>query len=303
MTRRKALTILILVTVIGSFITFYVSNLIFSDVGNMFYGAHDFYFIASIPGFMIVPDIVLLSIFTVRRYIKPAHRKKLAGLYSILLAVFSLIGAAASVLTGTMIYHSFVSPYPFRGYTLIALVFHVCLLVLGIILHIRSKKYPADVAKQKMSFKYVIYTAVIAILVFLSFNRLGALLWMPVYVHWRTLYMTFPFYLSLLLPIMLLINNVGFLFGLFDKVSSRRIWNICIILFLNVILGAATVMIGTANTSFISVISPALALERLATLPVDIILQFGLVLIFGVLFLVASLRKVQRPDRAKHGIF
>ena len=299
MKKKTALILITIISLAGSFATFYVSNLLFSDVGNLFYGFHDLYILATLPGFMLVPELVLATLYIVRVVIKPAGRKQICRLYTVLLAVFAAMGFAGAIASGTVVYGSFLAPYPFPGYTLEGLIFQGALMVLGIILRIRCEKLPEDSKRQKITFGYVVYTLVLAVLIFFTYNRLGALLWAPVYVHWPTLYMTFPFYVSLLLPAGVLANNLGFVFGQFEKMPKKRTSNLILLTVLTVVLGAAVFIIGWLNTQFISVISPALALERLATKPIDVIVQFGLLIIFEVIFLVMSGKDKKAPGTAK----
>ena len=290
MKRKTAIILLIIITLAGSFMTFYVSNMIFSDVGNTFYGLHDTFFVGSIPGFMIVPDVVLATLFVIRYYMRPKFRRKMVKLYTTLLAVFSVIGIATAVYAGAKLYDSFLEPYPFPGYVVISIVVHALLLAGAIYVKAALvKKMPEDPAKRKIQVGYVIYTLVLAILIFFAYNRLGALLWMPVYVHARTLYMTFPFYIWLLVP-MALLAHVGFrVFDTYDRIKNGDIINLIIVLCAHTILSAVVIYLGMNNTQFISAISPALALERLATMPIDTILQVGLGYVFGIYFLINSI--------------
>lgn len=303
MKKTTAIIWLFVLSVFGPFITFYVTNLVLSDVSNMFYGVHDVNFISSIPGFLFAFDVILATLWVTRRYTKPQNRKHMTLLYSTLLAVFSLIGVIGAVLTGTLIYRSFTAPYPFPGYTLLTLIIHAALLVFACVSHYRSRcNMPEDIAPTPTKPGYVVYTVFLVALMFLAYDRYGAFLWMPFYVHIRTLYLTFPFYLSLMLPMGLLAHIVFYVFKVYERLPNSGIINILIILAMDLILGIAVFTIGARNPQFISAVSPALAIERLMTLPIDTVCQFVLVLIFGIYFLIYSLRfKKRHPQHTIRG--
>jgi len=277
--KRLAIYLLIIIGIVGSMCTFYMMNLLLSDLSNMFYGTHDAYIIASFPGFFLSLYFVLAEIFVFRFYYRPKYRKSLILTYLIIAACFAVCGIIMSILTGTIIYHSFFTPYPFWGYTIICLIVHAAVLAGSIILHIKFKKeLPNDETKRPISIQYVLFSSVLSILVFFTFDRFGAFLLAPIYVHWRTLYLTFPFYLSLLLPLAELVHTVLYMFDYFKKRPVIGFVYSIVMVIADVVLLSAVILLGYNFPQFISAVSPALALERLATKPLDIILTVVIML-------------------------
>ena len=295
MKRNTFIITLVILAIIGSIVTFYTSNLLLSDVSNNFYGFHDVNFISSLPGFFFALDFILASIFVIRYYRYPDYKKKTINLYTIILAVFSLLGFVFSILTGAIIYRSFITPYPFFGYTIISLIVHLLLIVSSICVNMFvRKKLPQDTAQRKYKFSYIIYSIVFPIALFFAYNRFGAFLLAPFYVQFRTLYMTFVFYLSLLLPISLMIHVVLYYLDFYKKREGVSIIVVVALMVFNLILGIETLVLGANNTQFISAVSPALAIERLITLPVDTVAQFAFMFVITLYFLFYALKSYRR---------
>lgn len=275
-----------ILAIVGSFIGFYGTNLVMSDVSNMFYGARDFYFIASIPGFCLFILFGLGTIYLMRFYLRPEYRRSLTKLYLILLDVFSVISIVAAIVAGTVVYHDMLKPYPFPGYFVVSIVLYTLLIAFSIYAFVvLIKKLPEDTAKRKISIKYLGYLLV----VLFAYNRFGAFLWSPTFIHWRTFYMTWPYYIWLLLPMVLLINIADNVFNLHGKGSKKGITRYAITLGLDIVFTVVVTVIGINNTQFISAVSPTVAIERLATKPIDTIVQFVMLFAFDLYFLIQEI--------------
>lgn len=288
MSRKLCVSLLIVVCVLGSLVTFYGTNMLMSDLANMYYTSINQDIISSIPFFMFSLDFVLVTLFVSRLYRHHDQKRALAKLYTILLAVFSLVGAVCSVLAGIMVYGDLLAPYPFAAYPTVCLVLHAVLFVAAIALNVKARRLEPDSDKRRMTVKYVIYTAVLSLLIIFAYNRFGALLFAVCYAQARTLYLTWPFYVSLLLPISLFVYEAGFIVGWFEK-RPRAVWVApLVILLFDVVLGGAVIYLGSHYTQFISAISPALGLERIATMPIDTIVLFAGVALFSVYFAISA---------------
>ena len=276
MTKKQLTISLVLLIIFGSLTTFYGMNLLMSDLANMFYTSLNKDILSSFPFFIIALDFILATIFVIRLYKHFDQKRALINLYSNLLVINSIAGIICSLLSGWLVYHDFLAPYPFPYYVIICIVIHVVLLVVALWADLGlKKKFEEDTDHRKVKPKYVGYTIVLWLLTLFSYNRLGALLFAPIYMQMRTLDLTFPFYISLLLPFVLLMYVMGNFLGWFKQGSKMSVVFPIIVLVLDIIFCAWVVYLGTSNTQFISAISPALGLERLATMPVDTILQFG----------------------------
>ena len=297
MTKKRAMINLVIIGIVGSFVCFYATNLLMSDLSNMFYMTITKDIISSLPLFFIGLDFVLAAIADIRLYRHPEFKKAEIRLYSVILAFFSIAGIWASIFTAIEIYGNVFAPYPFIAAPLICLIVHAALLIFAVVKIVKLKSMQDDLQKRKFNLNYIGYSVMLAIVTFLAFDRLGALIWMPVYVQTSTLWLTWPFYVSLLIPVGLLCNICIMHFELNKKVPKLALYWILGTLAADIIFGGLVFILGTKYPEFIAAISPALALERLATKPVDTILQFVAVIILGI-YSIISLR-IRFPELFK----
>jgi len=303
MTKKQLAISLVIIMIFGSLTTFYGMNLLMSDLANMFYTSLSQDIISSLPLFIIALDFVLATLFVIRLYKHFDQKRALVNLYANLLEINSVVGIVTALLSGWIVYHDFMAPYPFPYYVLVCVILHTILLGVALWADLSlKKKLEEDTDHRKIKPKYVGYTIVLWLLTLFSYNRFGALLCAPVYVQLRTLDLTFPFYISLLLPLALLIYVIGNFLGWYKKNPKIAVIFPVIVLVLDIVFCVWVVYLGTSNTQFISAISPALGLERLATKPVDTILQFGgigLLSIYYAFFAARYNRKIAKKQAAE----
>lgn len=256
-------------TIIFAPIVFYMTNLLASDLSNMFYGVHDYNFIASIPGFMFAVILTLGLFYIFRYYFKQStDGRRLTLNYLMGVEVLSCIGFITSIMTATMVYHNLFAPYPFAGYTFLMMLAHLALMVGSIVLNvIIRKKAPVDANPTKLKPTYVLLTIVLAPIVYFMLYRTGSYIWSSVYIDPHDyLYLT-SFYLVILTPAAFFVLFCLYKFGLFDKHKG---------LFLGLSIGfsvlaigghIALYIIGATDTYMLSVISMAFPVDRLGTKP------------------------------------
>lgn len=292
MSRRLTTIILVLIGLFGSISCFYGTNLLLSDFSNWAMGTapRTNEFISSIPFFMIVLILIAAFIFVVRIHRHFDEKKSLVNLYTILFGVFSIIGIITSILSMTIVYHNVFSNHPFPLYCVICLIVHIIILLLSINYNILARvKFEEDKFVRKVKVKYVFYTIMFSFLTFYTFNRVGALLFAPIYVYLRNLPLTIPFYLSNLLPFVLLVYVVGNFYNWYEDDSVWRILIPVAILILTVIFGAYVISTGSNNPLFSASISPALGFERIATIPIETIFQYGFIFAIALYYLIFSI--------------
>lgn len=297
MDKKRNIISLIVLILVGSFVTFYTSNLIMSDVSNMFYGVHNADCISSLPGFLFAIEFVVATIYLLRVTRRGQYKKKTILLYSKYLLILSAIGLASSIYSGVVVYDSIFAPYPFPGYTILGIIVHTLIIAGAIVVLNLAKNIPNDTEKRRIDFGYVVYSIAIFVIIFITYNRLGALMWGVTYIQVSSLWLTFPFYLSLLLPLALMIHILLYFFGVFNKYPVIAIVYDVIFLIVNAMLGTAVFWIGAVNTAFISAISPALSLERLWTKPVDNIIHFVVLLLIGLYCLYLSIKLYRKKKK------
>jgi len=292
MKKKTAILLLIGIALVGQIVNFYATNLLLGSIPALTYGVVELELLAAIPAFILALDLTMGMMTVGRLYRYPRHKKEYVMRNGRILCIFSAIGLIASVMCGTVLYGSFLAPYPFPGYTLLGILIHGALLGYSLYSLPRWKKsIPEDPPSHDKTAQLILRTFLLPILIFIAQNRGGALLWSVTYLHLPTLYMTYPFYLSLLLPLALLFHAELFEFGFYRTRPKRAIRNTVILMVITVVSCTAVILEGISNTRFISVISPALGIERLITMPVDTVIHFILCLLLSVWLLLYSLRK------------
>lgn len=298
MNKRIAAISLIALTIVGSILTFYGWNLLFSDVANMLMSKVTVDLLSSLPGFIISLDFILASIYTMRLIRRPQYKKRMSLLYLIILGCFSLLGIIACIVSGIIVYGSLFAPYPFKGYLVICLVFHAFALFFSIGAYYNVLKVmKPDEEKRKMSVHYVLYTIVLCLFVSFAYYRFGAVLLAPVYIQWRTIYLTWPFYTALFIPMALLVHTVLYSFGVYKNHPIGGIIHAGVCLLSSIGFSLAIIFIGRENTQFVSAISPVLPLERLASLPIDTIVFVALTIGLSIYECVYSYRYYIRKKK------
>jgi len=287
--RRKELIQIAIVGFLGSMACLFGMNLILSDVANMFYMSLTKDVISSLPMFFIALQFVAFALGLVRYYARPRYKKATMKVYAILLLVFAIAGIATSVLTATMIYPSLLVPYPFTGAQVIFLVWHVVTFVICIVALKKISAMPNDIEKHKKTIWYVLYSIVLCLFIFYSFNRMGAALLMGTYVQISTLYLTFPLYIMLMLPMAELIVAMAFRFGVKASGAKGFLTYSIIVLVVGIATGIYMICFGLKNTAYVAAVSPAMPLERLIAIPIDTYLLVGVAIVFGILSVIKSL--------------
>ena len=283
---KKFLISLIIVAVIGSLMTFYASNMFFGDVSNFGAGFSKTTLFVSLTGMLFGAMFITASLFLVRFYLRPNSRKILCRNYLFIAMALAAFGVIFAVLGGVINYRGNFVKYPFPGYLIIMIVLHV-LVIVGAALTLFKVvlKMPEDTEQYKVSVKHVFHTLGLVLLIALAFNRFGAFLLMPVYVQWSSLYMTFVYYLFLLIPMALLCLKV---LGLFGK--KNLLIPTIVVAALNVVLFAVTAIIGVNDSAFISAVSAAAPLERLGSMPMEILIHFVAYLGVSIFYIIKEIK-------------
>ena len=268
MSKKFVMISLAVIAVFGSLLTFYASNLFFGDVSNFGSGSPTIF--ATFPAMLLGAMLIASTLYIVRLYKRPENKKALSRLYLIIAAALAFLGVVFAVLGGVVNYRGNFVSYPFPGYLIIMLVLHVLVLAASVFAFIKFvKPMPEDASKFKGGVKHVFHTLGLFLLIALAFNRFGAFLLMPVYVQWSSFYMTFVYYLFLLIPMALLVIKV---LGILDY--KPLFIPTVVVAALAVALFAITAIIGVNDSAFISAVSAAAPLERLGSMPMEILIHF-----------------------------
>ena len=271
MSKRFVIVSLAILAVIGSIWTFYASNMFFGDVSNFGAGFMKTTLFVTLPGLLLGAMFVAACLFVIRFYLRPNSRKILCRNYLFIAMALAGFGLIFTILGGVLNLHSFVKPYPFPGYLIIMLALNI-LIIAGsaIVLFKIVLKMPEDSEKYRCSFKHILHTYGLFLLIALAFNRFGAFLLAPVYVQWSTLYKTFVYYLFLLIPMALLVIKVLKLL----EIRKHFLIPVVVIGVLNAGLMIAILVLGANDAAFVSAVSAAAPLERLGSMPMELFIHF-----------------------------
>ena len=268
----------------GALVVLRISNLFFSDVANFGSGSPTLF--VTFPALLLGAMFVAAALFIVRFYQRPNSRKVLSRNYLFIAIALACFGVIFAVLGGIINYRSNFLSYPFPGYLIIMIVLNV-LIIAGEALTLFKVvlKMQDDTEKYKVKPLHVLHTLGLFLLISLAFNRFGAFLLMPVYVQWSSLYMTFVYYLFLLIPMALLVIKV---LGILDY--KPLFIPTVVVAALAVILFAVTAIIGVNDSAFISAVSAAAPLERLGSMPMEILIHFVTYLGVSIYYIIKELK-------------
>ena len=286
MSKKFAIVSLAIIALFGSLWTFYASNMFFGDVSNFPGGFSNTTLFVSLPGMLLGAMFVAAPLYIVRLYKRPDNKKALSRLYLIIAAALAFFGIVFAVLGGVVNYRGNFASYPFPGYLIIMIILHVA--VLGGSLFVLFKyvrPLPDDAEKFKGGPLHVLHTIGLYLFIALAFNRFGAFLLMPVYVQWSSLYMTFVYFLFLLIPMALLVIKVLGILGF-----KPLFIPVIIVAALNVVLFAITAAIGVNDSAFVSAVSAAAPLERLGSMPMEILIHFVSYLGVSIYYVIKEIK-------------
>ena len=288
MSKKFVVISLSIIAILGSLLTFYASNLFFSDVSNFGAGFMNTTFFATVPMLLLGALVVASTLFIVRFYLRPNSRKILSRNYLFIAIALAAFGIIFAVLGGLLQLRSFIKPYPFPGYLIIMIVLHLLVLVgAALTLFKVVLKMPEDTETFKVTPKHVFHTIGLFLLIALAFNRFGAFLFMPAYVQWPTLYMTFVYYLFLLIPMALLVIKVLKLL----EIKNKLFVPVLVIAIANVVLMILVAVLGGIDSAFVSAVSAAAPLERLGSMPMELLIHFLTYLGVSIYYIILEKRQ------------
>lgn len=273
MSKKFSLIALAIIAILGSLVAFAASNLFFTDVP--YFGPHimDTALFASFTALLFGAYFVMGPMYIVRSYLKPNIRKRMSKTYLKTTIVLAGLGFVFAILAGVINYKGdFLAPYPFPGFIIVMMVAHLLVLGGAIFALLKPvKALPEDTEQFKVGAKHVFFSMGWFLFVALAFNRFGAFLTMPMYVELRNFHLTFLFYLFLLVPMAILVKKV---FDVYEVKFNKFVY-VIVLFAVNLVLFVAVAIIGMNDTTFVSSLSPAMPLERLAAKPVEIIIHFA----------------------------
>ena len=289
MSKKFTIISLICLTIVGALFTMLGSNMFFADIGNIAIGFARSTILITVPAAIMSVMFALGIFYVIRTYKHPDCLKSINRLYLIIAIALNVVALGANIAGAFMVYGTLVSLNPFPGYTIIFMVLELAIIGCSIFGLLKNNKRPEDEGKVKITVVYVIKTIGWFMFIMLMLNRLGTFLTAPFYVYLRNLHKTFPFYIYLLVPVFLGTLVVLTSFKMIDKKKALLLTYIGI--GLNVVLFAYIALMGINDTGFISSLSEAMPLERLASKPLEMLIHFLAYLGVSAALLVLNLKK------------
>ena len=283
MNKKFAIISLIIVALLGSLLTFYASNLFFSDVANFGAGFSNVTLFATLPGMLLGAIFIAAPLYIIRFYKRANSRKILTRNYLLIAIALAAFGMIFAILAGIINYRGNFVSYPFPGYLIIMMVLFIAIIGCSAFAFFKYvKAMPEDEEKFKGGFLHILHTIGLYLLIALAFNRFGAFLLMPVYAQFSTLYKTFVYYLFLLIPMALLVIKTLKIL----EIGKGYFIPLLVVGILNIGLFASIIVLGMNDSAFISAVSAAAPLERLGSMPMEIMIHFVVYLGVSIYYII-----------------
>ena len=119
MSKKRVIVSLIILAILGSLFAAQAVNMLASDIANFSADSRFNTLFASITVLTIAASLAAACLFLVRLQLRPQYKKRMTILYSIILAALGFIGVVADIVNAAGFYGSFVTPYPFPGFSII----------------------------------------------------------------------------------------------------------------------------------------------------------------------------------------
>ncbi len=284
----RIITIVLLpgLVILASLYTAFASNFFFEDILNIevLFGARST-FLITIPVLLLAVNMVLALFYLYRfaRYHKVI--KTLSLVYFIIALAINFAGVITSIIGPIVVYGTLFGKYPYPGHCFIVLLLHIVLMLVDILAIVIVVIFFKNKEKHKISVGYCFATFGWFMFLCLVMNRFGTFLISPTFISWRTLYMTWPFYLFLAVPSLLFVYKTLVDFGLV-KNKIIKIVILSVISVLVLAFGLATTIIGFLSPVFVSAVSVSMPLERLAAKPVELPIHLASYLAVIIVFFV-----------------
>lgn len=299
-TKRSTILILAILVIIGAITSFYGTNLVMSSISQKALPLPTFLitFFPSITFLLVGIDAVLFIFFFLRLYLHPTHEQRMLLVYGITLGSLSVLGIILNTLSGVMVYGDFLAPHPFAGFHIIMYIYHILMLALAflMIFLFRKKVLNDDIIIHKTTVGYVFQTILWSLIYFIALNRLGGFLLSPAYIQWSTLSLTYPVYVALLLPTIILANDLIYIFNGYKKAPAAGIVVSSFVIFFSAFCFGQIIVRGQSDPLFIQLVSPVNPIGRLLTFPYDTILQLVVAAGLGIFTLADSIKFKRASD-------
>ena len=283
-------------------ITFFTWNLIISFVSN--YQAFSPTSLSSIPMviFMIEIFVILYALFD---YICVGRRDAfLFRKYSLIVGCLAIVGIAFSIVNGTYVYHTFIGDYVFSAYPLFMLIIHTLFLGISIYVAIIAFKQILQ-EKPEKTWKnprfYGLRRVLIAFMLMFAFEKLGAVVLLPLlWSSYDSVYVI-PFYFQLLVPMFLFVAYMVDRYWLHNKKVNIILLSIgfgySLLSFIYMV--CLPKMLGGNYGPIVEPLAPIMQLERLIKSPYGFMILYALCFLFSGINLVLNIIRLLKEKKVE----
>ena len=287
--RSRMIFLLVVFVILGSLATFFGTNLILSDVSNMFYMTITKDVLSSVPMFVVILEFIFAILCVARCIEHPNYEKRIMRHYTKIIFVVSILGMASTIAAYEICYGDIKAPYPFKYAGVVLVLWHLLCWKTADTWTWKAKKWEDDPERQKISVLYVLYNVLLGLFIFYALNRFGAFLMIPTFVQVSTLDKTFPLYICLILLMVLLVNAFQVRLGMNAKKAKVSLITSVVVLVVGVLGFAYVMLIGMKDTRYISAVSPVMPIERLLTKPIDSVLLFSVIIVVSIISVINAI--------------
>ena len=284
---------LAVVAVLGSLFTAFAVNMFFGDVVNVSAGGMTWSLFVSLPTICVAFSLVLATIYLLRIYRYKNSFKTLCKRFLIIIIALNALGFIGVILSAVITYGTLLSVHPFPGYQIMFLIINLLLMGGAIFGLIKIKEAKDDEEPVKIKVSYAFKTVGWIFFLLLAYDRFGTLLVAPSFVYVRTLYMSFPFYLFLAVPLFLGVVEALYVLEVLDNKKIRLLAIIGGLV--AVCLFAYIAIMGMNNSAFIASVSQCMPLERIISKPVEILIHV-VVIVVVTLVIIIQVRKAKEQE-------
>ena len=297
---KNCLAVLIILMI--SVITFYTWNLIFSFVSN--YQALSPTSLSCIPMVMFMSEIYII-LFAVYNYVVLKRRDAYFWRkYSLLVAGFALVGFAFSIVCGTYVYHTFIGDYVFSAYPLFMLIIHALFLgiseYIGFIAFREISQEKPEKTWKNPRFSWV-RRVLIAFMLMFAFEKLGAVVLLPLlWSSYDSVYVI-PFYFQLLVPMFLFVAYMVDRHWLHNKKLNIILLSIgfAYSLLSFIYMVCLPKMLGGNYGPIVEPLAPIMQLERLIKSPYGFMILYAFCFLFAGINLVLNIIRLLKEKKEK----
>ena len=277
----------------ASLFVFFATNMVHTNVVNYASSLNFPFIFACFPHLFLAIEMVIFAFYKYRfSRLDEEYKNRHIFSYSLQFIVISSLSIVFTILSGTIAYNNFLIDNPYPYVLIISLVVHLIIIFFSSLSLVATLKNKDDFKKKEYKTSYIFKTAGLGILLFFAFNRLGAFINAFFYMEYHHFFFTLLFYLSLCVPLACLI-----LMQLNNKMSKKfKIISWSILLAFSLITGLYTLITGINDPLLVSLVSASMAIERLATLPIDAILLYGVNFIIPIVYLLISIIKQEKKE-------